>query len=903
MSMIEVDPKLFITCRLCLDEMGQYQIVPQVQVQIKYCFDIEVQPFDGLPQLICKKCESILSQYGEIKKKFQEKQCDLKSNIKGINKPIEASINQQQDTVSSTQQVDSDSSNHISKKQQKDNKIYVSTSRKSSLDREPAKDNKNLLGVKKNLAKKSKSVWKNDYEKNFVCRLCAKSLKNKKSIVQHLQQCHLLRNYSNVLRRCIIKMNKIDTIPNLTFSNDNVVYGKDKIINCQLKNYYILYTRKLNEIKSVSSESSDEDFSVPRKKRKRLRLFSKSSNETLVIDNNSTSPTLMQSHMKKEKQNYKSTEKELTDVSDVELINIDDSDSASTASRATLNRAETNENETPHTNTIENDKVIQNIISMCYNKYLKKLDMSSKDSKDTGPDESVLQRKILSIGRKVIHKKGLNSTGLIRYMEQKDLDVDFIQKRQTNVTIKTTLKDKQNNESSTHNTWKCLKDIDDTYMAIDFVDLFDNIVKNRNEEEQSSNRNLNKESDNDITLDINEGLHSYEQSEYDDSAKLSENYLPSVVSLDSNVYERKVENPVLFIRTTQETEKQTMLKKLLNANPVANPKQLPKKSTPMELFTLLTNSSSPNSNTEAVLEGSNFESNISGSLHMPIITSTVSLANTLNEDNESKESNNEIANKPDSEGNTPKVPRIKVKSVTELMPQNVAPKSLIVPSTAWATHYNYNEDQNKSIQKKNTPMIFMTDNETSYANANSHFANTGSYSKFSINKNTNSSMVSPNSNVSSGNTQNSQNKDQYVTMHTVELPNTKTKSPFRYLQQLLQIHNIVLLDSIDIVSSSMSCLIKFKLVFHQESSVAVTLCLSFYCKHNTFCIRVMDVNSKHIDIAKLSAYWQWEILKEFKGNVVPKLYENASKYGSDILQHTYHFVRFLSSIEFSKHTF
>lgn len=42
MDMIEVDPKLFVTCRLCLEDMGQYQIVPILQQQIKYCFDIDV---------------------------------------------------------------------------------------------------------------------------------------------------------------------------------------------------------------------------------------------------------------------------------------------------------------------------------------------------------------------------------------------------------------------------------------------------------------------------------------------------------------------------------------------------------------------------------------------------------------------------------------------------------------------------------------------------------------------------------------------------------------------------------------------------------------------------------------------------------------------------------------------
>lgn len=42
MDLLEIDPKLFITCRLCLEDIGVYQIVPTVQQQIKYCFDINV---------------------------------------------------------------------------------------------------------------------------------------------------------------------------------------------------------------------------------------------------------------------------------------------------------------------------------------------------------------------------------------------------------------------------------------------------------------------------------------------------------------------------------------------------------------------------------------------------------------------------------------------------------------------------------------------------------------------------------------------------------------------------------------------------------------------------------------------------------------------------------------------
>lgn len=43
--MVEVDPKLFVTCRLCLEVEGQFQIIPSVQEQIKYCFDIDVSTY------------------------------------------------------------------------------------------------------------------------------------------------------------------------------------------------------------------------------------------------------------------------------------------------------------------------------------------------------------------------------------------------------------------------------------------------------------------------------------------------------------------------------------------------------------------------------------------------------------------------------------------------------------------------------------------------------------------------------------------------------------------------------------------------------------------------------------------------------------------------------------------
>lgn len=42
MSKIIVNATLFVTCRLCLEDLGVYQIVPEVKEQILYCFGINV---------------------------------------------------------------------------------------------------------------------------------------------------------------------------------------------------------------------------------------------------------------------------------------------------------------------------------------------------------------------------------------------------------------------------------------------------------------------------------------------------------------------------------------------------------------------------------------------------------------------------------------------------------------------------------------------------------------------------------------------------------------------------------------------------------------------------------------------------------------------------------------------
>ncbi|CAH2099962.1 unnamed protein product [Euphydryas editha] len=897
--------------------------------------------------------------------------------------------------------------------------------------------------------------------------------------------------------------------PNLTSSNENVVYKKDKIIHCRNKNYYILYKLKSFE-KCVSS--SDEDFIMAKNKHKRRRLLSRSSNETLVIDGNHISKNSQHSDNEEEKSDLNQTKEK--DVSDIECVHIDDSDSTlSCNSKAVSNNEELTVRKSPAKLSVESEKVIQNVIAMCYNKFLKRLDdMSVGKKTNAGYVEHCLQPKILSMGQKVITSTGLNSTGLLRYMEHKDLDVNWIQKRQKTVHIKTTLRNDRNNDSC-YPMWKNLKGLDKYYVPNDFIDYFEKITKTKHYSSE------NKKVTNSVTQCVKKNCVGEVEK--------------TVTAEKNNV---KSSNSVLYLKTP-DRENQTMLKKLLNENPVANPKQLPKKAS-SELMSLLSNkqmSNSEESNCDKNIDKSNDEQT------MPIIISTISLAN--NSTSIDKEIT-QTTNKPESIVD-PKsklaVPRIKVKPVSELMPEkkNNQPQSSVSPSNNWNTTF-YNGGQNTRVQNENIPIVYMINNAASCSNTNSQQtsnsypqykmnanssnilvtpcsnasnvivnpqqneqAYTSNYTQYNIHTHRSNIFVSPNSNASSGiinseqpntsyshyimnqtssnicvtpssnasssmlnsqqpntnysqysmnatssnvrdtltsnasssmlnsqqpntnysqysmnatssnvrdtptsnasssilnsqqpnashsqyiatssnglvtqssnessnidinrrpntsyvpydmnittsnlhaipscsnvisqpsntvgtslyNNNNNNSKspnvalasslkissekidtqkpsnEQYVTMHTVELPNKKTNSPFRYLQDLLEIHNLVLLDSVGVASNPMSCLIKFKLVFHQEFNAAVTLCLSLFYKENTFCIRVKDVDSKDIDIAKLSPFWQWEILKEFKGDIVAKLYKNASKIGPDVLNKTNYFVTLLSTIVYTK---
>ncbi|XP_045530038.1 uncharacterized protein LOC123717843 [Pieris brassicae] len=708
MYKIEVDPKLFITCRLCLDEMGQYQIDPNVQTQIKYCFDIDVDPFDGLPQLICKKCETILSDFHEKKKTYQEKQLGLKKNAKPANNCIVTAPLQQQDTVSSTQSTIPET------KPQQSFKLTLKKKRKSP---EP---NSNDSLVTKNHDTKTVRPWRKNYNKYFSCRLCQVVYKNKKILMTHMEKHGtLLEKYGHILKKCKIQLPRIDDKTNFVSSNDMVVMNEDQILLNKYDQYRVIYIKKTSgfQEKKNSSDSSDDDL-ITKGKRKRLRLVSQSSNETVVLEDPKKEDDLETPGSSKSKlQNHI-----------IECVDIDSSDQEPSSPKTYEGRKQ----------------IIREVVASCVKKYLNNDNDNCKDMQ--------LKHKILSIGRKVVNNKSFNCTGLLRYLEHKNLDIEWIPRVS------------QNPET-------------------DYVHVRTKVLDNKNDGEAG-------------WMIASELKGSDSNTYMENLQKILENdKLPTPVQ--NSTEEPTVEQQVPYDNTD------TMLLKLLNTNPVANPKQLPKKT---REATNITDSSSDTS------------------LSMPIITNTVSLADTMSEQV------NEKSKEP-----TPFVPRIKVKPVSQLMPDKSTTITETTPAqVAW------------TIPEKPQNQISQPD---------------------------------------------------WVVMHTVELPRTKTLSPFKYFQNLLQMHGITLLDTTALVPSDFVSLIKFKSVFKQETK-RVTLSLGLLSDSRQFYIKVTESTNEQLDINTLIPTWQWEILSLYKSEIAINILENSKKISQKMYDSTNYFISLLRSIVF-----
>ncbi|XP_021183251.3 uncharacterized protein LOC110371346 [Helicoverpa armigera] len=871
MDAIEVDPKLFVTCRLCLEDLGQFQIVPSVQQQIKYCFGIEVEPFDGLPQLICIKCKEILKNFHAIKNLFCEKQANL---IKKVLKKeeITTGLQPQQDTVSSSQAPGH--ANDSTKKKPKRKRTISSSS-----DEESEKLSHTTKSKKKKhvLPHKTKipMPWKMDYKKWVMCKLCNTSWPSSQSMSSHMR-CHTLlkEKYRNIFnRQCTVKMKKIDNQLNLTGLANMVVYNSNRIIEPGSPYSYVIYSKGDPDVNNFSNESepiikdsveskesSDDDEIILNPASRKRRFISRSSIDTVVIESNSNR---VLSDCEDDSRASTPNDNEGPSCND-QCISIDDS--SDNESDSNLHNSKNSKQ--PMEAKLGDYKIVQGIISMCVNSYHKKNETANVDMLHTNGSynkknetqtntESQLKHKVLSIGRKIINKQGFNCTGLLRYLEHKNLEIVWIAKPQSSsskdtnyIRILTKLRDPKNKDENAG--WTKISETCES-MSV-----------------PTSRKSAH---------DPNESLTTVETNQYPViDTSTSKEAASAVANHNTNLPDKDIQAKLdaipAALYSIDSKASCSDLKKLLNANPVANPKQLPKKLGPGNESRSNKTNSKPHSSSI---------SNDVDNYCMPIITSTTSLAVVPNKDQEQSGLQKST--------DTP-APRIKVKPASELMSERtlnclMKEQSPPVTSTMMVSQIDNVWPHNHSVNvfvPNMGPSLHVTSQPLPIVEMPAH--NTGSPSLY---------QVIPTSTQSNSN-------DDYVILDSTDLPNTKTDSPFRYFKDLLQMHSLILWDSCQLLPKEFISIIKFKVVFKQDhkKEEPVMLCLSFLCLKNSFCLKFKDRNQHSLDINNISANWQWELLQIYRGDVSKKVLQNARKFGKETYDYTYNFFCLLNSIKCHK---
>uniref|UniRef100_A0A2A4JR19 Uncharacterized protein n=1 Tax=Heliothis virescens TaxID=7102 RepID=A0A2A4JR19_HELVI len=870
MDALEVDPQLFVTCRLCLEDLGQYQIVPSVQQQIKYCFDIEVRLFDGLPQLICTKCKDIIKNFHAIKNLFCEKQANLIKN--GLKKEeISTSVQPQQDTVSSSQ---APAYANDTKKKKPKRKRTISSS--SEVDSEKSSHTTKSKKKKSVVPHKTKipAPWKVNYKRWLMCKLCNTFWPSSQSIASHIR-CHtqLKEKYTFIFnRQCTVKMNKIDSQPNLTGRSNMVVYNSNRIIEPGTPYSYIVYSKgdpDLNNSNSEfesnikdsldSKESSDEDDIILNPASRKRRFISRSSSETVVIESNSNK---VLSDCEDDSRVSTPNDNEGPSYDD-QCISIDDS--SDNESESNLDNSKNSKQ--PIEAKLGDYKVLQGIISMCVNSYHKKseqaeVDMSYIDGSyykknETQTNiESQLKHKVLSIGRKIINKQGFNCTGLLRYMEHKSLEIVWIAKPQS------------------------LSSKDTNYIRI-LTKLREPINKDENagwtkivsEPCESVPTNTN------IGHTHNKSITSVETNHYpvidtSTGASSAVDYNNSNLPENDSIQAKFDSIPATLYSNFDSKASSSDLKKLLNANPVENPKQLPKK--------LGHGNESRSNKTIAQLSSASISID-DDHFCMPIITSTTSLAVVPNKDQE------QSGHQPCTDTSAP---RIKVKPVSELMSERTL-NSLMQEQSPPVTNamlvsqienvWPHQPPMNVFVPNMGPPLYVSSPPVPLVQMAPHNTASPSSY------------QVMPSSTSSNS-------KAEYVILDSTDLPNTRTDSPFRYFKDLLQMHSMILLDPSEILPKEFICIIKFKVLFKQDQQKEppVMLCLSFLCHKNSFCLKFKDRNQQNLDMDGISGNWQWELLQIYRGDVSNKVLQNAKKFGQETCEYIKKFFCLLKSIKCHK---
>lgn len=72
--------EIIIHSNLCF-RFGMYTIEFLLIIESPPDKLLQVEPFDCLPQLVCRKCQLILSQYYNTKQNFLEKQKELRAKV------------------------------------------------------------------------------------------------------------------------------------------------------------------------------------------------------------------------------------------------------------------------------------------------------------------------------------------------------------------------------------------------------------------------------------------------------------------------------------------------------------------------------------------------------------------------------------------------------------------------------------------------------------------------------------------------------------------------------------------------------------------------------------------------------------------------------------------------------
>ncbi|XP_072936068.1 uncharacterized protein [Epargyreus clarus] len=924
--MVEVNPKLFVTCRLCLEVEGQYQIIPSVQEQIKYCFDINVEPFDRLPQLICRKCQNILTTYYGIKQNFLEKQKEFREKVHGNEKQISKIPSPQKSESESTtdvvnnkssrkkkhktkkgqkekrsvfsssdeldhddlliplpQKTKSDSStsevsNQSSKKKKHETskvkkvilrKLAMSSSSEESVSNENSRKKKHKTKrVKKVVLKKftmsssseelddsstgaTEVQQKNEHTipwtanlcKYLVCRICSQKFQDKEGITNHIRvHSNLHVKYKNIFNiSCLVVMEKIDDKPNVTNSNQAVVYSSDSYIqNEHNPYYYIMYHPKNNQLPANTSANhtsmnGNNDLtdheSIPRKRRRKL---SRSSGETVVLNEH-----------RNERRN------DVTQV--IDCIDIEDSSDASCESN---DKSQTSSIDYKNEDSLDS-KSIKNIIKMCYNRYSKKSDLSRKKIiTNNTPTVSTLHHKVLSFGRKILNNRGINCTGLLRFLEYKDLKVAWKETSILNTStdskyVRIATRANGNDNSKINN------------------EGWINIGEFRQETLDSNQVHILKKLK---SLDIVKTMQKSRVTKLISSETPSIEQLPRITSVISH----------LDVEISKTVDPENNCQKLLNTSPVLHPKQLPKsKVSSTETASMnITRVFSGLSNTSAQIDkqvSKNDETNISS---MPIIQSTESLAPLLENGVTLNSIPNENRVNPPSNSN-PQVqyPRIKVKPVSELMPEKTTQYIL-------AIHSGTNHTANQNILPCNDSSRNIDNGNNSYQMAYGPIPMSLAHAQ----GHNHSLMASKSAKVTDP-------SKEYIIMHTVEFPNEKTCSPFQYLKNLLLVHNITLLDTDSPLPPEASCLINLRYLYQQEKCDAIALTWSLFCSNSTFCIKVRDMQQRDIILGKLSPHWQWQFLKIYNNDVLNKILDAARKISNETYNHTKNFFTLLQSIQ------